>query len=284
MKQLLMTGYFAIFLLPIVVLGQKNESVVWEVSGNGLSKSSYLFGTVHIASAKLLQRFPKVMNIAKSSDFGLFEKGGNVIGNVQEADIYSPPLDSIFTKSEYALVDSFFTASSYGSIKPHNNSASLVGMAQAVMMIKKEETKDQDMTFDDFLHFEMERLNKPTFQLDETGQMARQEAKADHRKVAEVIVVLIKNDLKEEEITTPDLYDPKTYHESLRNDLMIDQEATAYQKDNTMERHALWLPKIMLKMREGSCLVTVGLAHLKYKTGLIQLLREKGFVVREVEL
>lgn len=284
MKVLFVTGYFAILLFPIVVLGQKNESVVWEISGNGLSKSSYLFGTVHIASAQLLQRFPQVMNIAKSSDFGLFEKGGNVIGNVQDADIYSPPLDSIFTKSEYALVDSFFTASTYGSIKPHNNSASLVGMAQAVMMIKKGETKDQDMTFDDFLHFEMQRINKPTFQLDETGQIARHEAKADHRKVAQVIVILIKNNLSEEEITTPDLYDPKSYHDSLRNDMMLDQEASAHLKENTIERHGLWLPKILSKMSEGSCLVAVGLAHLKYKTGLIQLLREKGFVVREVRL
>jgi uncharacterized protein YbaP (TraB family) len=284
MKKLFIAGYFIVLLLPIIVLGQKNESVVWEVSGNGLSESSYLFGTVHIASAQLLKRFPPVMNIAKSSDFGLFEKGGSVIGNVQDADIYSPPLDSIFTKSEYALVDSFFTASSYGSIKPHNNNASLQGMAQAVMMIKKGETKDQDMTFDDFLHFEMERLNKPTFQLDETGQMARQEAKVNHRKLAEVIVILIKNDLREEEITTPDLYDPKSYHDSLRNDMMLTQEASVFLKENTIERHELWLPKIVSKMKEGSCLVAVGLAHLKYKTGLIQLLREKGFVVREVKL
>ncbi|MCE7065751.1 TraB/GumN family protein [Dyadobacter sp. CY326] len=284
MKKLFIVGYFIGLLFPTAVLGQKNESVVWEVSGNGLSKSSYLFGTVHIASSQLLNRFPTVMNIAKSSDFGLFEKGGNVIGNVQDADIYSPPLDSIFTKSEYALVDSFFTASSYGSIKPHNNNASLQGMAQAVMMIKKGETKDQDMTFDDFLHFEMERLNKPTFQLDETGQMARQEAKADHRKLAQVIIILIKNDLKEEEITTPDLYDPKSYHDSLRNDMMLNQEASVLLKENTIERHELWIPKIMSKMSEGSCLVAVGLAHLKFKTGLIQLLRRKGFEVREVKL
>ncbi|MCE7071895.1 TraB/GumN family protein [Dyadobacter sp. CY327] len=284
MKKLFIVGYFIGLLLPTAVLGQKNESVLWEVSGNGLSKSSYLFGTVHIASSQLLNRFPTVMNIAKSSDFGLFEKGGNVIGNVQDADIYSPPLDSIFTKSEYALVDSFFTASSYGSIKPHNNNASLQGMAQAVMMIKKGETKDQDMTFDDFLHFEMERLNKPTFQLDETGQMARQEAKADHRKLAQVIIILIKNDLKEEEITTPDLYDPKSYHDSLRNDMMLNQEASVFLKENTIERHELWIPKIMSKMSEGSCLVAVGLAHLKFKTGLIQLLRRKGFGVREVKL
>ena len=266
------------------VLGQKNESVLWEVSGNGLSKKSYLFGTVHTASTQLLQRFPKVMTIAKSCDFGLFEKGGDVIGNVQYADIYSPPLDSIFTASEYALVDSFFTASTYGSIRPHNDDASLQAMAQAVMMIKKAETKEQDMTFDDFIHFEMERMNKPTFQLDETGQMARHEAKADHQLLARAIVVLIKNDLKEEELVTPDLYDPKSYHESLRNDMMLKRDATAFIKDNTIERHGLWLPKILLKMSEGSCLIVVGLAHLKYKTGLIQLLRQKGFDVKGVRI
>jgi len=278
------TAGFVTMLLPVIVLGQKSESVVWEVSGNGLAKKSYLFGTVHVESAQLLKRFPKLMDIAKSADFGLFEKGGETIGQVQDAEIYSPPLDSIFTKSEYDLVDRFFTASSYGSIKPHNNSASLQGMAQAVIMIKKDETKDQDMTFDDHLHFEMERLNKPTFQLDETGQMARQEKKTDHRKTAMAIVYLIQNDLTEEELTTPDQYDPKSYHDSLRNDLALDEDASAYMKGLTLERHTLWMPKILSKISEGSCLITVGLGHLKFRTGLIQLLRQKGYQVSAVEL
>lgn len=284
MREIFLAVFFAVLFFPMSVLGQKKESVVWEISGNGLSKSSYLFGTVHTASQQLLLRFPKMLNIIRSSDFGLFEKSGSVVGNVQDADIYSPPLDSIFTKNEYALVDSFFTASRYGSIKPHNNSASLTGMVQAIIMIKKGDTKDQDITFDDFVHFEMQRLNKPTFQLDETGQMARHEAKQDHRKVAQAIVVLIKNELKDEEITAPDLYDPISYQESLTNDMRLDQEASEYIKDNSIERHTLWMPKILTKMSEGSCLVTVGLAHLKFKTGLIQLLRKTGFTVKEVKL
>jgi uncharacterized protein YbaP (TraB family) len=284
MRKLVIIGFLGLLVLPVMVSGQRKESVLWEISGNGLTKKSYLFGTVHISSTGLLQRFPKIMSIAESCDYGLFEKGGEAIGNVEDADIHSPPLDSIFTKEEYELVDRFFTASTYGSIKPHNNSASLTGMAQAVMMIKNAETKEQDMTFDDFIHFEMQRMNKPTFQLDETGQMARHDAKVDHRKTAEAIVFLIRNDLKEEEITTPDLYDAKSYHGSLRNDMMLDQEANAYMKENTVERHGLWLPKIISKMSEGSCFVVIGLAHLKYHTGLIQLLRKKGFEVSEVAL
>lgn len=149
--------------------------MIWEISGNGLAKKSYLFGTFHGASTQLLKRFSKVMSTAESCDFGLFEKGGSTIGI--DAIIHIPPLDSIFTKSEYALVDSFFTASPYGSIKPHNNNASLQAMAQAVVMLKKEETKEQAISFDDFILFEMQAMNKPTFQLDETGQMARNAAK-----------------------------------------------------------------------------------------------------------
>lgn len=77
-----------------------------------------------------------------------------------------------------------------------------------------------------------------------------------------------------------ELWNPKMYNDSLRNDMMLNQEANTLNKEKTIERHSLWLPKIVSKMQEGSCFMTVGLLHLKYQTVLIQLLGEQGFAVR----
>lgn len=278
--------FFALFLILncASVFGQENQSVLWKVSGNGLTKPSYLFGTVHTASVKILDRFPGVMRIASGVDFALFEKGGNTIGHVEDAEVYTPPLDSVFTPEEYALVDSFFTASPYGSIKPHNNAASLQAMAQVVVMLKQEESKNQYGSFDDIIQTKLLDLEKPTFQLDETGEMARAEKTKNHQVMAKMIVLMIKKDFREKDITPKDFYDPDLYAATLAHPMKLSQNAPQYILDNTVERHALWLPKIELKAKEGSCFIAVGMAHLQYKTGLIQLLKSKGYTLQPVNL
>jgi hypothetical protein len=102
---------------------QDTESVLWEISGKNLKTKSYLFGTFHTVSVKLIDSFPRLKNIIRKCDYGLFEQGNNAIGNVKYINIETPALDAIFTKEEYELVDNFFTNSSYGSIRLHNKDA-----------------------------------------------------------------------------------------------------------------------------------------------------------------
>lgn len=281
--------YFFRFLVSVFLIvnfpafGQKGESVLWQVTGNGNPKASYLFGTVHIASIELLDRFPKVMQVANTCEFAMFEKGGEEFSNVHHAEIHTPPLDSIFTKEEYALVDSFFTASPYGSIRPHNDDADLQAMSQVVFMLKQQKTATQDSTFDDIINTRLGNANKRIFQLDETAEMASRVAGTNWRQTAEVVVWLIKNDFPEN-ATPKELYDADMYSTFLHNPMKLDQEASEFIKSNTIARHALWVPKIETTMKQGTCFIAVGLAHLQYRTGLIQLLKEKGYKVQPIEL
>lgn len=281
--------HFYRFLIGILLLanipasGQKGESVLWQVTGNGLPKASYLFGTNHIASVELLDRFPKVMQTANTCEFAMFEKGGEQFGSAQHAEIHTPPLDSVFNKEEYALVDSFFTASPYGSIRPHNDDADLQTMAQVVLMLKQEKTATQDSSFDDIINDRLGSANKRILQLDETAEMASRIAGTNWRQVADVIVVLIKNDVTEQEESS-EIYDADMYSAFLRNPMKLDQEGSDYIKSVTLARHTLWIPKIETTMKQGAAFIAVGLAHLQYRTGLIQLLRGKGYKVEPVAL
>ena len=95
--------------VPKSALGQKQESVLWEIQGNGLPAKSYLFGTFHTAPYTIVDSFPALKSIMQKCNFGIFEQGGSDIGIVKDTVVNSPSLDEVFTKSEYALVDSFFT-------------------------------------------------------------------------------------------------------------------------------------------------------------------------------
>ena len=271
-----------------MVHGQE-ASVLWKISGNGLKNDSYLLGTVHTASYKVIEKFPELKSIFRKCDFGVFEKAQNPIGDVTDVEIHTPPLDSVFTPSEYALVDSFFTNSPYGSIKPHNNEASLEGMIQAIIMLKRADTENQEMFFDEYIQsFFLDTLQKVTYGLDESLEMARTSSRTDHMATAKGIIYLIKNDFDTDK-ALEGYFDLPLFRASLKSEMKLNKELGNSEvelelKRLTLERHQIWLPKIVTQIKEGSSFIAVGLGHLQYKTGVIQLLRQQGYTLEEVKL
>jgi hypothetical protein len=269
-----------------LVHAQKKESALWEITGSGLKSKSYLFGTFHTVSIKLIDSFPELKEAIGECNFGIFEKSAHHIGVVADADIKTPPLDSIFTKKEYLLVDSFFTKSPFGSIRPHNNEASLGGMLQLVIMLNNEQTKNQGLFFDEYIQsYMMDSLNKKTFGLDEPTEMAESAKKADYKSMAKLIVYLIESKVDIDTLGGNEIFDEPLYIKSMQADMKLSEEVKIKEiKDGTIERNQIWVPKIISKIKEGSCFIAVGLGHLQYKSGLIALLRKYGYTLHPISL
>lgn len=265
------------------VFAQENQSVLWEISGNGLKKSSYLFGTVHIASIALLDSFPLLKQISESTDFAVFESGGSPIGHISEQiELHQPPLDSLLTPAEYLKVDSFFTASPHGSMRPHNNDADILTMVQvALTMIENTEQYDR---FDDLLFARMRDLQKPTFHLDAPEDVKNVLDSLGYQRLAKFLVYLIDKNTSLKNVNSELAFDLISYSKTLRNPLRLNEQPAENIVHGTVERNAHWLPKIELKINEGSCFIAVGLAHLQYETGLIQLLKQQGFTLEPIPL
>lgn len=265
------------------VFAQENQSVLWEISGNGLKKSSYLFGTVHIASIALLDSFPLLKQISESTDFAVFESGGSPIGHISEQiELHQPPLDSLFTPAEYLKVDSFFTASPHGSMRPHNNDADILTMVQvALTMIENTEQYDR---FDDLLFARMRDLKKPTFHLDAPEDVKNVLDSLGYQRLAKFLVYLIDKNTSLKNVNSELAFDLISYSKTLRNPLRLNEQPAENIVHGTVERNTHWLPKIEDKVRDGSCFIAVGLGHLQYETGLIQLLKQQGFTLKPIPL
>ncbi|GGM93413.1 hypothetical protein GCM10010967_28190 [Dyadobacter beijingensis] len=267
----------------VILLAQQSESVLWKITGNGIAKPSYLFGTLHIASITLLDSFPTLRQIAESADMALFESLGSPIGQVPEQlKDDQPPLDSLFTPEEYAKVDSFFTASPLGSMRPHNDNADLLAMVQAAMTMI--ENKTQYDRFDDLIFEKMINLKKPAFHLDNPLHVQKVIDGLGYRRLAKFLVHLIESHTSLAESGPEIGIDFTLYSQKLQNPLVLNEQPTEQVAQATVERNAHWIPKIEEKLKEGSCFIAVGLEHLKYQTGLIELLRRKGYTLRPVKL
>lgn len=274
-----------VLLNATVIFAQENESVLWEISGKGLKKPSYLFGTFHIASISLLDSFPRLMRIAENCEFAIFETGGSHIGNIPvPMESTQPPLDSLFTPGEYAIVDSFFTASPHGSIRLHNNDADLWSMLQVALTIQEGAKNIQYDPFDHLLMQKLRELNKPIFQLDNPDEVDSLINGLGYRNIARMLLTVISEKAALKNHDPAVAKDLALYSETLTNPLKLDQDVEEKLGGATINRNAHWLPKIEKKMQEGNCLIAVGFKHLQYKTGLIQLLRKQGYILKPVNL
>jgi uncharacterized protein YbaP (TraB family) len=272
-----------LFLNTAEIFAQENQSVLWEISGNGIQKPSYLFGTIHISSIALLDSFPRLKQISGSTDFAIFESGGSTIDRIPEqTELRQPPLDSLFTPEEYLKVDSFFTASPHGSMRPHNNDADILTMVQvALTMIENTAQYDR---FDDLLFARMRDLKKPTFHLDTPEDVKNVMDSLGYQRLAKFLVYLINRNASLKNVSSELGFDLISYSQTLRNPLKLNEQPSENVAYGTVGRNAHWLPKIEKKMRDGSCFIAVGLGHLQYKTGLIQLLRKEGYILNPVSL
>lgn len=264
---------------------QRRQSVLWEVSGHGLAHKSYLFGTVHTLPPALLDRFP-VKQYMSQAQFGVFEVSGSPISPAQPKknsapERPQPPLDSLFSKRDYAVVDSFFSASPLGSIKEHNGNADIFAMFYVAMRLKQNPVAE-GIAFDESIAEEMKQMGKPIFRLDADDDPDIKAVTTSYAGLAKALVSLIKEKNFEGYFVPGDTKGAYVAH--LTADLKLHEEATGLGRDLSVRRNLLWVPQLEQKMREGSCFVAVGFNHLSFKSGLIVLLRQQGYKVKPVPL
>ncbi len=105
-----------VLMSAVVALIQCNAQLLWKVSGNGLSKPSYLFGTLHVAPVSLADSISGLNEAIESVDAVYGELSLDDINAAQSqiAPLLMAPADStlnrVFTPAQLAEIDSAFSA------------------------------------------------------------------------------------------------------------------------------------------------------------------------------
>ncbi len=174
-------------------------------------------------------------------------------------------------------------------MKPHIKNADLLSMLYVIIRLKNNPAAaGEDMTFDVWLmKYMTEDLNKKIFGLDDPDLANKHRSNLlTARDIADIIVKLIQSSQEEQdgldEIVT-------AYISDLKMDLKLKEnqevnKTTGIPDTLLSVRNQNWIPKIINHLQSGSCFIAVGAGHLKYKTGVIQLLRDKGYTLRPVKL
>ncbi len=265
---------------------QKDESLLWKISGNGLEQPSYLYGTIHLLCP---------------DDFEMKEKVKDAIGNseqlILELDFDEPGMIASLQQHMY-LPD---------SIKPTD-------------YLNEEEYSIVETYFNDSLQmpFTMMKRIKPFFLISFTivdflnCTPVSPEQKLSSAAQEEEIEVLGLETIEEQAGFIDDipldtqakmLLESITDYENMKK--MFDEMVNAYLNENIskidelmqeymseeyadielgllIERNQDWIEPIREFIQEKPSFIAVGAAHLIGEEGLIALLREQGYTVEAV--
>jgi len=279
--------YLGIILFQLAAIGQeKYNSLFWEISGNGLSVPSYLYGTMHTQDDRVFQFKEGVMDAFNKADIYAMELN---IDSVDQVALLSKlimdstySLKTLLTKEEYKLVSDFFR-DSLG--QPLFMFEKMQPLFTTQMVSLRDLEAQQDEALDIYFFKEAKQQKKQTIGLEKTIEQIDAFSAIPYEMQAEGLVDAVKNYGKEEELDMDTMM--KYYVEGNLDELL--KMTTESEEDEEMAEifNDVFLVKRNHNManraepfiKKGSTFIAVGAAHLPGEEGVIELLRKKGYTV-----
>jgi uncharacterized protein YbaP (TraB family) len=263
-----------------------NNSLLWEISGNGLKQPSYFFGTMHILcadDAKLSQNFTNIINGVGQIYFEIklddMAQTFGMIGDLPMKD--NKTLKDFYTDAEYAKVKNYFDK--HGQMpfmmmekfKPMLLSSMVEeeampckekdGMEMRIMQLaqaKKTEIKGLET-----MHFQASIFDSIPYE-DQAKELLESidSIPQQNLELAKMTKAYISQNL-----------------DSLNDMTSADASMAKYLDLMLFGRNRNWAKQFDAIAKEKSTLFAVGAGHLGGEKGVLNLLRKKGYTVKPLK-
>lgn len=268
------------------------NTLLWRISGKGLSRPSYLFGTMHLLCGDDIALSDSLKNAIASSDNvylelqmdNMFEMMGAMMHMTMKGDT---TLADLLTKQEYQKVKAYFDENSsmlpFGMLekfKPmlaasliaeqesKGNCDKMVAMENLIMQQAKED--DKKIKGLETMDYQLGIFDKIPYKV---------QAKQLYQIIAKSKDTTDKNELAELTKTYRNQQLDKLGEMTMKEDMGIKNftEILLYQRNEN------WAKKLAGLMPDKSLVIAVGAGHLPGKRGVINLLRQAGYKVEPVK-
>lgn len=285
---------FLILLLPTAsISAQKYPSLLWEVTGNGLTKPSYLYGTMHVSS--------KIAFYLGDPFFDALEKS-DMVALELEPEVW---FDEVLSDRNQFREYSGDYGGSYGEWNGFrgyfeldlnvNNTIKMLymqdPMAYNTLLFRMYEASgnfEEDTWLDMYIYQSARKLGKKTVGL-ETYQMANdmmdkatREMEEEDRDAAKKRKQLSYTERQEVALKIEDSYRKANLDQLDSLNALLSHPA--FIKYILVERNKNFVLGLDTMMRKQSVFAGFGAAHLPGDEGCIELLREMGYTVKPVDM
>ena len=269
-----------------------NAQLLWKVSGNGLQKPSYLFGTHHIADQTICDGI-KGFNDAYNSVEHLYgevdtDKMNGIATQLKVMTRMKLPkgqtLSSLYTEEQIKVIDAFVTevmgvgAKSFDSYKPVMLSSSL----QVFIAMKLFPEYDAAKAIDSHMQTRAKKDKKVVKGLETIDFQLNLLYDEPIEKQAADLLEMAENAKESEEaiIKLTELYRQQDL-KGLWNLMMEDTEPEEME-DLLFKRNRNWVEQMKEIMPSASAMFVVGAGHLPGEQGVIRLLENEGYKLEPI--
>lgn len=268
----------------------KDKTLLWEISGKDLIKPSYLFGTMHIMCeddakmdenlTKSLENSDKILMELDMDDPNLFMK---MMGATMAKD--GKTLTSKLGDKLAPKLDSMMQAKMGISLNLMDNiTPQAMGMQVGILALKCKMGVGYDMIIsEDAKRRGVEILGLESLE----DQIKALQSQTDEEAIQAIDYMISNFEETENELDKMlNLYkvqDLPGLFELVSKSYKDPKYPQAKMEDLLDNRNKNWIPIIEEQLKTNSVFVAVGAAHLPGESGVINLLRKKGYTVKPIK-
>ena len=266
------------------------NSLLWKISGNGLSKPSYLFGTMHIVCDSRIGLSDSLRNAISKADeifleIDMSDQLGMMSALMNMKMQGDTTLADLLSAQDYKKVKEHFEKS--GGMIPFNMLENFKPMLISSMLMEQGGGCENMVIMDQLV---MEEAQKHDIKIDGLETVKFQISMFDsipYKFQAEQLVKMIDN-----KGDTADRSQMDKLTNAYRNQELSKMDELIMQDDISMNhftdlllynRNKNWARKLQELLPNKSLVVAVGAGHLPGEKGVINLLRKAGYKVEPVK-
>lgn len=277
---------FTLFISLFSNAQELEKSLLWKISGNGLNKPSYLFGTIHLTCDTSLDE--NILNALEATEQLYLEldmDDKSIQMQMMKLMMMKDgtKLSTLLSPEDFKILDEFMkknlnmSAKLFDSFKPFMISSMLFpkmldckskSVESELMKITKEQNEeifglekaeDQMKVFDEISYQD---------QVDELLKTVKDNLEKDKKEFNEMMAI----------------YQNKDIEGMLKMMSDSDNKITSENQDILLnDRNKKWIPIMIKIMKDKPTFFGVGAGHLAGEEGVIKLLRKKGYKVEAVQ-
>ncbi|MEO8821596.1 MAG: TraB/GumN family protein [Ginsengibacter sp.] len=272
---------------PSFTVQKNNNSLLWEISGNGLKKPSFLFGTFHLLCKDDIHFSDQLLKAVKSCDEIYMEIDMDDPSTMLSGMMYmnmrgDTTLADLYTPKEYDRLKNYFSDTLKMPLmilqkaKPYflvallyprmMNCSSPSGVEEALVKIAKEDKKEIQGL--ETVQFQASVFDSIPYKWQAQELLKNIDSFSVNKKEFETMLGFYKNQQMDSLKT---MLGKSEFGSDKYDDLLLN------------DRNKKWVKKLDTIFNKESVFIAVGAGHLVGEKGLINLLKEQGYKVQPLE-
>jgi uncharacterized protein YbaP (TraB family) len=287
---------FALSIITVKTDAQVNKkplekSLLWEISGNGLAKPSYLYGTIHMICKDDASLGDSLISAIQRSDRVYFEVDmDNLMEMLSALKDFKMRNDTtladLLSKEDYEKVKEYME--SKGGMLPFSKLETYKPMLASSLLMESGIGCEESVAMEQLILEEAKKNKKRVDGLETMSYQASIFDSIPYKLQAEQLLKYVndsgsKSDADkqfEEMIEAYKAQDIEKLGEYVKED---ENGLGNYEDILIYNRNRNWVEKLKKLMPDKSLTVAVGAGHLAGEKGVIKLLRKAGYTVRPVK-